>query len=501
MSMIYYIKFVFQTGSLSPQTPGLSAVGWKGCLVEEMTVGLKKKFIGDRAFYKMVLAVAVPIMVQNGITNFVGLLDNIMVGQVGTEQMSGVAIVNQLMMVYYLCVFGGLAGAGIFTAQYFGQGDNEGICHTFRYKFWMALVLTAGAAVLFLTVGGELIQMYLNGSSDGGDLQAALLHGKNYLKVMLLGLPAFMMVQIYVSTLRECGETVVPMKAGIVAVAVNLCLNYLLIYGKLGLPPLGVVGAAIATVVSRYVEASIVMIWTHVHREKNAYIEGMYRTLKVPPALAGKYFVKGAPLLVNETLWSAGMAMLTQCYSVRGLSVIAGLNIANTINNMFNVVFIALGDAVAIIVGQLLGAGKMKEARDTDNKIIAFSVVSCIGVAVFMVFIAPLFPQLYKTTDEVKAVAVQFIIAQAIFMPQAAFMHATYFTLRSGGKTIVTFLFDSVFVWCVSVPVAYVLSRLTAVPVILIFAMVQAADWIKCIIGFVLVKKGVWLQNIVAKQE
>ncbi len=465
-----------------------------------MTVGLRNKFIGDKAFYKMVLTVAVPIMVQNGITNFVGLLDNIMVGQVGTEQMSGVAIVNQLMMVYYLCVFGGLAGAGIFTAQYFGQGDNEGIRHTFRYKFWMALVLTAGAATLFLTVGGELIQMYLYGSSDGGDLQEALQHGKDYLKVMLFGLPAFMMVQIYVSTLRECGETVVPMKAGVAAVAVNLCLNYLLIYGKLGLPALGVVGAAVATVVSRYVEVSIVMIWTHVHRKKNPYIVGMYRTLKVPPALAGKYFVKGAPLLVNETLWSAGMAMLTQCYSVRGLSVIAGLNIANTINNMFNVVFVALGDAVAIIVGQLLGAGKMKEARDTDNKIIAFSVASCIGVAIFMVFIAPLFPQLYRTTDEVKAVAVQFIIAQAIFMPQAAFMHATYFTLRSGGKTIVTFLFDSVFVWCVSVPVAYILSRLTAVPVILIFAMVQAADWVKCIIGFILVKKGVWLQNIVARQ-
>ena len=465
-----------------------------------MTVGLRNKFIGDKAFYKMVLTVAVPIMVQNGITNFVGLLDNIMVGQVGTEQMSGVAIVNQLMMVYYLCVFGGLAGAGIFTAQYFGQGDNEGIRHTFRYKFWMALVLTAGAATLFLTVGGELIQMYLYGSSDGGDLQEALQHGKDYLKVMLFGLPAFMMVQIYVSTLRECGETVVPMKAGVAAVAVNLCLNYLLIYGKLGLPALGVVGAAVATVVSRYVEVSIVMIWTHVHRKKNPYIVGMYRTLKVPPALAGKYFVKGAPLLVNETLWSAGMAMLTQCYSVRGLSVIAGLNIANTINNMFNVVFVALGDAVAIIVGQLLGAGKMKEAPDTDNKIIAFSVASCIGVAIFMVFIAPLFPQLYRTTDEVKAVAVQFIIAQAIFMPQAAFMHATYFTLRSGGKTIVTFLFDSVFVWCVSVPVAYILSRLTAVPVILIFAMVQAADWVKCIIGFILVKKGVWLQNIVARQ-
>lgn len=458
----------------------------------------KRKFIGDKAFYKMVLAVAVPIMIQNGITNFVGLLDNIMVGQVGTEQMSGVAIVNQLMMVYYLCVFGGLAGAGIFTAQYFGQKDNEGIRQTFRYKFWMALILTTGAVLLFLAFGENLIQMYLNGSSDGGDLTAALYHGQNYMYVMLLGLPAFMMVQIYVSTLRECGETVVPMKAGIAAVFVNLCLNYLLIYGKLGLPVLGVVGAAIATVISRYVEAAIVIIWTHRHKEKNPYIEGVYSTLKVPGHQAGKFFIKGAPLLINETMWSAGMAMLTQCYSLRGLSVIAGLNIANTINNVFNVVFIAMGDAVAIIIGQLLGAGKMEEARDTDNKIIAFSVCCCIGVAALMVCIAPLFPKIYNTNDEVKAVAVQFIIAQAIFMPQAAFMHATYFTLRSGGKTIITFLFDSVFVWCVSVPVAYCLSRFTGMPVIMIFAMVQIADWIKCIIGFVLVKKGVWLQNIVA---
>lgn len=457
----------------------------------------KEKFIGDKAFYKMVLAVAVPIMIQNGITNFVGLLDNIMVGQIGTEQMSGVAIVNQLMMVYYLCVFGGLAGAGIFTAQYFGQKDDEGIRHTFRYKFWMALLLTTGAILLLWNLGEGLIQMYLSGSSDGGDLAAALHYGENYLRVMFLGLPAFMFVQIYVSTLRECGETVVPMKAGITAVVVNLCLNYLLIYGKFGLPALGVVGAAVATVVSRYVEAAIVIAWTHRHKEKNRYIVGVYKTLKVPRHLIGKFFIKGSPLLINETLWSAGMAMLTQCYSVRGLSVIAGLNIANTINNVFNVVFIAMGDAVAIIIGQLLGAGKMKEARDTDNKIIAFSVGCCIGVAALMICIAPMFPQIYNTTDDVKVVAVQFIIAQAIFMPQAAFMHATYFTLRSGGRTIVTFLFDSVFVWCVSVPVAYALSRYTAVPVIVIFAMVQIADWIKCIIGFVLVKKGVWMRNIV----
>ncbi|MCM1048147.1 MAG: MATE family efflux transporter [Clostridiales bacterium] len=458
-----------------------------------------KKYIGDKAFYKMVLAVAVPIMVQNGITNFVGMLDNIMVGQIGTEQMSGVAIVNQLLMIYYLCIFGGHAGAGIFTAQYYGQKDVEGIKHTFRYKLWMALILTVGAVALLLLFGSNLIQLYLNGSNDGGDLAATLNYGISYLHVMLLGLPAFMVVQVYVSILRECGETVVPMKAGVAAVIVNLFFNYLLIYGKLGLPALGVIGAAIATVISRYVEAALVIVWTHTHKEKNPYIVGIYKTLKVPKHLVGKFFIKGAPLLINETLWSAGMAVLIQCYSVRGLSVIAGLNIANTINGVFNVVFIAMGDAVAIIVGQLLGAGKMEEARDTDNKIIAFSVGSCIIVAAAMVCIAPFFPQIYNTTADVKTLAAELIIAQAIFMPQAAFMHAAYFTLRSGGKTIVTFLFDSVFVWCVSVPVAYSLSRFTLLPVIVIFAMVQIADWIKCIIGFILVKKGVWLQNIVTE--
>lgn len=459
----------------------------------------KKKFVGDRKFYGMVLAIAVPIMIQNGITNFVSMLDNIMVGQIGTEQMSGVAIVNQLLFVYNLCIFGGLAGAGIFTAQYFGQKDDEGIRHTFRFKIWMAVLLTVVTVLLFLGIGETLIQYYLSGSSDGGNLQATLRYGKEYLLVMLLGLPAFMMVQVYASTLRECGETVVPMKAGVTAVLVNLVVNYLLIYGKFGLPALGVVGAALATVISRYVEAAIVLIWTHTHKEQNSYIVGIYKTLKVPLVLVKKFIIKGSPLLFNEALWAAAMAVLTQCYSVRGLSVVAGLNIANTLNNVFNVVFIALGDSVAIIVGQLLGAGKMKEARDTDNKMIAFSVFCCTMMAALMLLISPLFPRIYNTTEEVRVLASRFIMVQAIFMPQNAFLHAAYFTLRSGGKTIVTFFFDSVFVWCVSVPIAYILSRYTNMYVVYILAMVQIGDWIKCLIGFILVKKGVWLQNIVVK--
>lgn len=462
-----------------------------------MIHNLKKKFIGDRNFYRMLLGIAVPIMIQNGITNFVSLLDNIMIGQVGTGQMSGVAIVNQLMFVYFLCIFGGMSGAGIFTAQYYGQKDMEGVQHTFRYKIWIGVICTVIAAIIFLMAGDRLIGLYLNG--ENVELEIALEHGMKYLHVMLLGLPAFLMCNIYASTLRECGETVVPMKAGVTAVLVNLVLNYILIYGKLGLPALGVVGAGIATVISRYVEAAIVIVWTHRNPEKNPYATGLYKTLLVPLRLVQKIFIKGAPLLVNETLWSIGMAMVNQCYSTRGLDAVAAQNISSTVVNVFNIVFIAMGDSVAIIVGQLLGAGKMEEARDTDNKILAFSVLSSILVGIAMFAIAPVFPRFYNTTDSVRTLASRFIMLQAVFLPQFAFLHAAYFTLRSGGKTIITFLFDSVFIVCVSAPVAYVLSRYTTIHVLLIFTFIQMSDWIKCILGFILVKKGVWIQNIVSE--
>ena len=459
----------------------------------------KEKLFGDKQFYKMVLLIAVPIMIQNGITNFVSLLDNIMVGQVGTEQMTGVAIVNQLIFVYNLCIFGGVSGAGIFTAQFFGQKDDEGVANTFRFKLWMAAILT-GITILILAAFGEpLIQMYLNGNQDGGDTAAALHYGKEYLWIMLAGLPAFMVVQVYASTLRECGSTITPMKAGITAVLVNLVFNYLLIYGKFGFPELGVKGAAVATVMSRYVEAFIVVCWTHAHKEQNTYIKGLYRTMKIPGYLVKRILIKGTPLLLNETMWAAGMALLLQCYSVRGMNVVAGMNISNTISNLFNVVFIALGDSVAIVVGQLLGAGKMEEAKDTDRKMIVFSVMCCTGVALVMLIIAPLFPQLYNTNPASRELAKYFIMVTAVFMPMQAFLHAAYFTLRSGGKTIITFLFDSVFIWVVSVPVAFCLSRFTGLSIYAIYFMVMSVDLIKCVIGFVLVKKGVWLQNIVAE--
>lgn len=456
-----------------------------------------KKYFGDKTFYKMALSVVIPIMLQNGITNFVSLLDNIMVGKVGLEQMTGVSIANQLQFVYNLAIFGIVSGAGIFCAQYFGCKDMKGVKNAFRVKLIFCVVICVVALLIFGFAGEELMGLYLKGNSDDVDPVLTLQSGKDYLKVMMVGMVPFAIVQAYSGTLRETGETMLPMKAGVVAVVVNLALNSLLIYGLFGLPKLGVVGAAIATTISRFVELGIVLLYAHKNTEKHPYMLGLYREFKVPGMLLWNIFVKGTPLMLNEFLWSLGITTLLQCYSIRGLSVVAAMNISSTLSNVFNVVYIAMGTAISIIVGQLLGAGKIEEAKDTDRKLIVFALLSCVGVGALLSFVAPFFPKIYEATDEVRTMATGFILIAALCMPIQGFLNACYFTIRSGGKTLITFLFDSFYVWVFSIPLAYLLGHYTNIPIIQLYLICQLSDFIKCVIGFVLVKQGKWAQNMV----
>ena len=454
-----------------------------------------RKLIGTKDFYRHLLMIAIPIMIQNGITNFVGMLDNIMVGQVGTNQMSGVAIVNQLLFVYNLCIFGGISGAGIFAAQFYGKGDHKGVRECFRFKLIIVAVLTLLGILTFVVAGPSLIQLYLHEDGSGTSSAQTLLYAKQYMTVMLFDMLPFAISQAYAGTLRETDETVLPMKAGIAAVLVNLVFNYILIYGKLGAPALGVVGAAIATVMSRFVEMGIIVIWTHTHKEKNRFIEDAYKHFEIPAELMKRMTIKGLPLLANETLWAAGQAVMMQNYSIRGLTVIAAMNISSTISNVFNIVFIAMGSAIAILIGQELGAEKTGVMEDA-YKMTFFAVICCMISGALMLCVAPFFPDIYNTDHEVRSLATSFIMISACCMPMYAFENATYFTLRSGGKTFITFLFDSCFVWVFSIPLAYVLVHYTDMPITVLFLCCQMIELMKCLIGYVLVRKGIWINNI-----
>ncbi len=463
------------------------------------TQTLKHNLIGDKKFYKRVIAIIIPLIIQNTVTNVVSLLDNVMVGRVGTLEMSAVAIVNQLIFVFNLCIFGGLAGAGIFSTQYAGARDHEGVRHCFRAKTIIGVVMFIIAVLVFTIIPETLISSYLAENTSQEDATLTLNFALEYLKIMLIGLLPFTVSQIFSSTLKELGETKLPMIASVSAILVNLVFNYFLIFGTFGFPKLGVAGAAIATVMSRFVETIIVIVAVIVKRNEFEFIKGAFKSLYVPRGLTKDIFTKGMPLLVNEFLWSAGMAVLLQCYSVRGLDVVAAINISNTINNLFNVVFISMGNAVGIIVGQHLGANNIKEAKTSVWRLIALSCASCIVMGGIMALISPIVPNIYNTEPHVREMATKFLLTVAVLMPVFAFAHASYFTLRSGGRTMITFLSDCVFTWVIVVPFAYCLARFTDLDIVPLYFLAQSLEFLKCVLGFILLKKGLWIKNIVEK--
>ena len=304
-----------------------------------------KKNNNNYELYKKLLMIAIPMMVQNGISNFVNLLDNLMIGAVGTNALSGVAIANQLIFVFYLVIFGATAGVGIFTAQYHGKGDTDGIRQTFRFKIVFNTILASICVLIFALCSPYLINLFLLGEGDPADAAETLKIGIDYMRVILISLIPIGLTQAYAGTLKDLGRTKVPMVASLCAIFVNLIGNFLLIYGYFGLPALGATGAAIATVISRFVELAILIIYTVKHAEVFPFISGAFSNFKIPKELVTKFFFKAVPLMANEAFWSLGMTVINQCYSYRSLDSVAALNIESTLWNLMGVAFIAMRQA------------------------------------------------------------------------------------------------------------------------------------------------------------
>lgn len=458
-----------------------------------------KRYIGDRAFYRTVFAVALPLIIQNFITNFVALLDNIMVGQLATAQISGVTIVNNnLMFIFNICMFGAAAGAGIYTTQFRGSGDQEGIRYTLRFKLIICTLLSVVAGFAFYFLSDALIGLYLTGEGSPQLVADTLAAGREYMFMMLWGMLPFAVTNAYAGTLRECGQPKAPMVAGIIATFVNLVFNYILIFGHFGAPAMGVRGAALATVMSRYVEMAVVVIWTHTHKEHCPYATGLFRSMYIPGHLLGNIIRKGMPLLLNEFMWTIGMAFVNQCYSTCGLDVVPAMSISTTIYNLAAVVFRSLGNTVGIFMGQMLGARRpTDELMDTNRKMSALGVFSGVCFGVLVGCLSGLFPMLYNTTDQVRLLAARTILISAALMPLQAYSFPLYFTLRAGGKTVMTTLFDCGSIWFLYLPCSFLLSRFTALPFLTIYALCNSMDLIKCIIGYMLIRRGSWIQYLI----
>ena len=453
-----------------------------------------QKYIGDRRFYRRALSVALPIMLQNVVTNFVNLVDNIMVGQTGTASMSGVAIVGQLFFIFNLVIFGTVSGPGIFCAQFWGAGQERSFKAAFRYKLFTSVFMCLVCMGAFSLFGEKLIGSYIT----GGEAESAEVMGyaKGYLDVMLWGMIPFAVSMAYATTLREADRGLVPMVSSWLAVAVNLALNWVLIFGKLGAPAMGVRGAALATVIARFAEAAVNILWSHKNKDRVLFTRHMFEGAPMGRAMLLDMTRRSLPLTANEALWCMGSAMLNQIYSTRGILVMAALNIAYVLFDVFTAVAFSLGTAIGIIVGQELGAGQTEQAVDTDRKLLVMEVGLAVCVGLIMAALSVLFPRFYNTTDEVRTLAGRIICVMAAMLPFDCLANGCYFTMRSGGKTMVTFLFDSCFSWAVNVPVAWLLAHRTGLNILWVYGLSVATVLIKDVVGLIMVRRRYWVNTL-----
>jgi putative MATE family efflux protein len=442
----------------------------------------------DRRFYKSLFAIAVPIMLQNLITSMVNLLDTVMIGRLGTVEIAGVGLGNQIFFLYNLTLFGICSGGTIFTAQFWGKGDIRGIRKNMGFCMTLSLL-----AALFYTLGAlfipeELIGIY---SRDPEVIRS----GAVYLRTLAPSFVPFGISMVFVLTLRSVEKVRLAIVATLVALSQNGVLNYLFIFGAGPIPPMGVQGAALATVISRYTEVLILLTVTYARRYPPA---GSLRELFAFNSLYARRFFKIAlPVICNEVIWSLGVSCQNLIFARTHTDAIAAFNITNTMSNLAWVVFIGLGNGVAVLIGKQIGKGDEQSARDYASRIVRFAPLLSLG-ALFLLF--PLFrllPLVFNVKAGVLAATGQMFFVLACSYPFRAFNISMVVGIcRAGGDTVFCIFYDIALMWLLSLPLAAAAGFIFHAPVWLIYICISSEEPFKMLLGIWRLKTGKWLRHV-----
>ena len=446
-----------------------------------------KRFIAPSSFYKDVLVVAIPFMLQQLITSSLNLVDNLMVGQLGGIALGGVAITNRFFMIAVFATFGVTGAASIFIAQYFGAKDEENIKQAFRYSLTSVYLVMIPFIALGLIAPQSVLGFF---SQDPAILQA----GSEYIRIVAFAFIPLGLTFALASAMRSVGETKIPLFISIVAVTMNAILNYILIFGHFGFPRLGIAGAAYATVISRTFEMIAMLISLKV--KHFSFSTKLSQIFHISAYNLKTITIKALPLTINEFLWAGGMATLFKLYATRGSEVIAGMSIASTTADLFFVLFGGMAVATTVMISQPLGANQLDEARNRGYYMLGFSAILALLLGSIMFFSSMIVPQLYDVTLIEREIASSVLRVMSVMFVIYMSTAECYFILRAGGDMKSTLIMDSVFMWVVNVPVVFVVAYFTDWPILAVYLAGQSTDFLKLMISYTLVKKEKWVKNL-----
>lgn len=452
-----------------------------------------KRIFKDKVFLSTMLTLAVPITLQSFVTSSLNLVDTMMVGSLQETAISAVGLANQYMFIFTLCILGINAGASVFMSQYWGKKDLQGI------KTFLGIDLTVGfvAASLFAIMAFFFPKVIMDIMSDDAAVVAL---GANYLKIVAVSCLFMNFTQAYSSALRSTGQTKLPMFASLIGVGINIILNWVFIFGKLGAPAMGVEGAALATMLARLVE--VVFIVSIVYFTKNKVAAKLKELYSFSLKTVGAYFKTSWSVITNELVFSVGSAAYSVAYAKISTNASATMQISSTLINMFFIFLTGVGTAAAIMIGNKIGAEEEEVAKDYAHKVAKLTPVIGIILGIGIWISAPTILRWFNIQPETYKAAILVLRTMAIFMPLRSFNAIMIIgVFRGGGDTTYSMLVQAGTIWLYSVPLAFIGALALKWPVYSVFFLVCTEEMIKVPFEYFRLRSNKWIKNLVHEKH
>lgn len=449
-----------------------------------------RDMIHDTYFLKKTVLLAVPVAMQGLLNTVVNLVDNLMIGSLGATAIASVGLANKVFFVFSLLVFGVVSGSGILAAQYWGNHDVKNIRKVLGISLMIALI----GAILFLIPARWNPRMVMRIFTTS---ESSIEMGAAYLMVAALSYPCTAVTNTYVAMLRSVNRVKEPVIISCVAILTNITFNYIFIFGHFGAPALGVVGAALATLIARILEMTLILLTVYAGKTPLAcHVRELFGYSK---EFLIQFVRTSAPVICNEFMWGLGTTIYSMAYGRMGDEAVAAITIATTIQDLAVVLFQGLSAATAVILGNELGAGKLKRAENYARYLLILQFFLTIAAAVFVVGIRWKVIGLYQPgiSDAVAEATSACLIVFALFTPFKMFNYVNIVgVLRSGGDTVMCLFIDTSGVWFIGIPLAFLGALVLKFPIHIVYAMVLLEEVYKAIIGFIRYRQKKWLRNL-----
>lgn len=447
-----------------------------------------KSIFSDPVFLRKTVMIAVPVAVQALLNTVTNMVDTMMIGTLGETVIAGVGLANKVFFVFNLLIFGIASGSSVLSAQFWGNHDTKNI----RKVLGFSLLLGLAGSLLFVLPSLWAPKAVMGIFTDSPASSGA---GAEYLRLVCLSYPFTAVSNIYVAVMRSMGRVKTPVVTSLIAIVVNMFLNYTLIFGHFGAPALGVTGAAIATLTARIVEMVCIFIYTYGWKTELA--GRFFEFFGYTPSLLKQYARISLPVIGNEFMWGLGVTMYSLAYGRMGDTAVAAITISQTIQDMTMVFFQGIAAAASVILGNELGAGRTKEAEADASRLLWLQVLFSLGLGIVCILARNLLVSIYDVSDETFREASLCMAVYGLFLLfKMTNLVIIVGILRSGGDTRFCLLLDTGSVWFIGVPLTFLGGLVFHFPIHLVFAMTMTEEVVKFFAGFWRYKKRRWLNNL-----